>query len=123
MKVDGFADEIVKALKQYSEDVEVKVKDAISDGSNKILKDLKKHPVIPKRTGKYKKSFCLKKTAEGEGYIRYRLWNKRYQLTHLLEYGHITRNGTSRTKAYPHWKDAQMQAEELVEKVKKELEE
>ena len=123
VKVEGFSDEIIEALKEFANEVEEKVETVITNGSKEILKNLKKHPIIPELTGKYRKSFKLKKTGSGPGYIRYKLWNEEYRLTHLLEHGHIKRNGTGRTKTYPHWRDAQAQAEELAEVVKKELEE
>lgn len=38
-----------------------------------------------------------------------------YRLTHLLEYGHATVNG-GRTRAFPHWSEAEKQGVEQFEK-------
>lgn len=38
-----------------------------------------------------------------------------YRLTHLLEYGHLTRNGTSRTRPRPHIKYGRQIAEEVLD--------
>jgi len=46
--------------------------------------------------------------------------NKVYRVGHLLENGHLTRNG-GRTKAYPHWKHAQDIANTLPDKIREVL--
>ena len=55
------------------------------------------------------------------GYKRNLVASKKYQLTHLLEYGHLTRSGT-RTKAFPHWQHAQEIADTLPERLKEVIE-
>lgn len=55
----------------------------------------------PKRRPKYASSWKTKQTSNmfGEGYV---IYNTEGQLTHLLEKGHLTRNGASRTRAIVH---------------------
>ena len=55
----------------------------------------------PKKTGKYSKSWAVKKTRETSDSIQIVVHSKRYQLTHLLEFGHAKRGG-GRTRAFPH---------------------
>ena len=109
--VSELADLIAQELEGFYEETDANMQHLIDDVTNEALAELQNNPNIPKRSGQYKKGFYKKTLAKGKGYKRNAIGNKKYQLTHLLEYGHITRNG-KRAKAFPHWK----QAEELIEK-------
>lgn len=89
-------------LTEYSKDI----REAISEEATRIGKDGAnelKH-TSPKRSGKYAKGWTSKveKTFEG---VNATIYNKKaYQLTHLLEYSHVLRNGTKSkpiTHIYP----------------------
>ena len=59
------------------------------------MKELKE--TSPKRTGKYSKGWRVK-TEKGRGFINCTIHNAtNYQLTHLLEKPHLTRNGRRTT--------------------------
>lgn len=115
--MDNLAKEIEEALMSYSDEVNNAVQEEIVKLSKEIVKDLKSDPIIPERTGEYKRSFYAKKIARGNGYLRVVVANKKYQLTHLLEYGHATKGGTGRTRSYPHWAKAQEKAETLANRI------
>lgn len=121
VSVDNLAEEIVKQMMAYSDEVDELMQQEIDKVAKEAVDSLKANPNIPKRTGKYKKSFAIKKLAQGSGYKRVAVFNKVHQLTHLLEFGHALKNG-GRARAYPHWQDAQKLAEELPERIKAVLE-
>ena len=60
--VDGLADAIMDGLKEYADLATDTVKDAVKDVSKTVKKDIQAN--APKRTGRYKKSWAVKKTAE-----------------------------------------------------------
>ena len=60
--VDGLADAIMDGLKEYADLGTDTVKDAVKDVSKTVKKDIQAN--APKRTGRYKKSWAVKKTAE-----------------------------------------------------------
>lgn len=105
----------------YSHEVEAVVKSEIDSLSKELVKDLKNSRHIPKRTGEYKKSFYVKKIGEKKGFKQVVIANKNYQLTHLLEKGHVNFYGGNRTQSYPHWIHAQRKANELPERIKRRL--
>ncbi len=121
MSADDIVNEIMGQLVEYSEEVDEIMQDEIDQVSKDAKKDLSTNPIIPERTGEYKKSFRIKKVAQGSGYKRNVLYNKLHQLTHLLENGHLTRAGT-RTRKFPHWERAQKIVDELPDRVANRLE-
>ncbi len=110
---------IEEALTEFSEEKEEELAEEIDRLSDAVVENLENNPVLKglKGTGKYRKSFFVKTLAKGKGFKRNVIANKKHQLTHLLERSHLTRNGVTRTRAFPHWETAQKKLEELSEGV------
>ena len=90
--VDGLADAIMDGLKEYADLATDTVKDAVKDVSKTVKKDIQAN--APKRTGRYRKSWAVKKTAESNNSLTMTVHSKdRYQIAHLLEHGHAKRGG------------------------------
>lgn len=123
--VDQMARLIARTLEDFGEEVEEKIEQAISDVAEDTLEDLQNNPVIPERTGAYAKGFYLKNVYKGrgknKGFHKIIVANKKYRVGHLLENGHLTRSG-GRTRAYPHWKQAQEIANTLPDKIREVFE-
>ncbi|MGA3675636.1 HK97 gp10 family phage protein [Lysinibacillus agricola] len=96
--ITQLANEISRQLELYAgvveEDIDVAAKKVSKEGEEKLKQ------TSPEGTrGEYATGWTIKK--QGKNYI---LWNaEHYQLTHLLEKGHATRDG-GRTQAQPHIK-------------------
>lgn len=60
--VDGLADAIMDGLKEYADLATDTVKDAVKDASKTVKKEIQAN--APKRTGRYKKSWTVKKTGK-----------------------------------------------------------
>lgn len=104
--ITDLASAVMKELNEYSEEVEEKVKKNIDSMADRLLEKLKTVGDYKNISGKYRKSFYKKTLAEGKGYKRVVLASKDYRKTHLLENGHVMRQG-GRSKAYPHWAEAE----------------
>ena len=94
MSKDSIID-IKDILNEYSSDIQDAITNEAIKVSNKGRDQLKN--TSPKRTGKYRKGWRVK-TDKGDGYVECIIHNStNYQLTHLLEKSHLTRNGRKTT--------------------------
>lgn len=91
-------------LNTYAEDIEDDVVECVDQVTKEARNELINRS--PKGKGKratpYHKGWSIKLQKKGKGKYTKVIWNKtNYQLTHLLEFGHTTRNG-GRTQAIEH---------------------
>lgn len=88
--MQDFSQQLISALQEYSETCEDEIQKILQDVGKEAQAKLSK--TSPKRTGKYKRGWKVDITRKA-GECTVSVHNTRYQLTHLLENGHRTRNG------------------------------
>lgn len=117
IKPNMIGKEIMKALENYADDISEEVETEANKIGKEAVSELKQ--TSPKGTRKsYSKGWRLKKEKKGKNIYTVKIHNKTdYQLTHLLEFGHATRNGKY-TKKQPHIRPIE---EKYSEKFEKEL--
>ena len=92
VSIDDLGVEITQAIQRYTEEVQKAIEEEIDSTTDKVKDEIKAKS--PKLTGSYKKGWSVKKES-GNGTITRTIYNKTdYQLTHLLEHGHVNRDGT-----------------------------
>ena len=114
VKIDQMAHVIMEGLQEYADLATDDLKAAVKKAGNEAKKDIQAN--APVKTGKYKGSWTVKTTKETSNAMEVVVHSKnRYQLAHLLEFGHAKRGG-GRTRAFPHIAPAEAKAAELLEK-------
>ena len=115
IKIDDLAREVMKGLDEYADVTTEQVKKAVRKAGNTVRREIQEN--APKNTGDYTKSWAVKKVRESSHTLEVVVHSKnRYQLTHLLEFGHCLRNG-GRTRAMPHIAPAEEKGIEQLEKM------
>jgi hypothetical protein len=105
--------EIAKQLEKYADDVMGKTQAVAVAVAKKTVQTLKTSNAFQDHTGQYRKSFkqqpveaSMKNTAGAVVYAA----GVGGSIGHLIEHGHMNRDGTSRVNANPHWREAAEQA-------------
>ena len=112
-RIDQMAHVIMEGLQEYADLATEDMKAAVKKAGNKAKSDVQAG--APVMTGKYKKSWVVKTTKENANAMEVTVHSRnRYQLAHLLEFGHAKRGG-GRTRAFPHIAPAEAAAAELLE--------
>lgn len=113
-RVDEMAHVIMEGLQEYADLATEDMKAAVKKAGNRAKSDVQAG--APVDTGRYKKSWTVKTTKENANAMEVTVHSKnRYQLAHLLEFGHAKRGG-GRTRAFPHIAPAEAAAAELLER-------
>ena len=100
VKIDGLAEAVMKELTEYADLATVDMKAAVKKAGNTVKKQIQS--TAPKDTGAYSKSWSVKNTKETSKSLEVTVYSRnRYQLAHLLEFGHAKRGG-GREAARPH---------------------
>ena len=92
IKVEQLADEVMKELEDYADTTTLGMKAAVQKTGNTGRNELRAG--APSRTGAYAKSWSVKNTKQNSHAFEVTVYSRnRYQLAHLLEFGHAKRGG------------------------------
>ena len=89
-KTGSVAVQMENILEDYSKEVKKATDDSIEKVTKESVQKLRN--TSPKKSGDYAKGWTKKKIKNRNGISEVIVHNKLYQLTHLLENGHIVRN-------------------------------
>lgn len=96
------ASTITTWLTEYSEEVTEVAKETVDEIADGVMEEIKAH--ITWNDKKYSNSFALTTSFENtrNKRVTWHVKSPHYRLTHLLEFGHITRDGINSTRKFPH---------------------
>ena len=100
VSIDRLADAVMEGLSDYAELAASDMKAAVRKAGTTVRKQIQS--TAPSRTGAYAKSWTVKTERETSNSLELIVHSRnRYQLAHLLEFGHAKRGG-GRVSARPH---------------------
>lgn len=124
---EGLAAALADAFKEFSEELTEEVFEGVEAIGKEAVEEVKeKSPVFSggtereRKPGTYRKGWTCRIDKE-RGAIKVTVHNRNYRLTHLLENGHLTRNGVTRARAFPHIAPAEENAAKKVDELLRRL--
>jgi len=112
--VDRLAEEVMKGLTEYADLATEDLKKSVRKAGQSVKKEISEN--APKDTGAYAKSWAVKNTKETANSLEVTVYSRnRYQLAHLLEFGHAKRGG-GRVAGKPHIAPAEEKAVDTLER-------
>ena len=113
VRIDQLAAAVMEGLTEYADLAADELKKAVKKAGNSVKKDIQEG--APKDTGAYAKSWSVKNIKETSNSIELVVHSRnRYQLSHLLEFGHAKRGG-GRVPGREHIAPAEERAERTLE--------
>ena len=117
---DSLSAAILDMLESYEKDVAETTDKVAKRIAQEDARELRESESTPELTGVYKSHWSSKQIHMGEYDIYVR--PKEYRLTHLLERGHLTRDGRTRSKSFIHIAPVEQKAiKDFEQELKKEL--
>lgn len=120
VNINEMEDVIMQGLTEYAELATDDMKEAVKHASSTVRKEITAN--APKDTGAFVKSWTAKKVRETSQTLTMVVHSRnKYQLAHLLEYGHAKRNG-GRVEGKAHIAPAEQQGiRQLQEEIERAL--
>ena len=88
ISIDALSETVMKELNEYADVACDDMKEAVKSASTLVRDQIK--ATAPKSTGAYVKSWSTKNTRETSRALEVTVYSRnRYQLAHLLEFGHL----------------------------------
>ena len=109
---------LADAFSQFAGELTAELEDGLAEIGKNTAKKVRS--LSPEKSGKYRKGWKVSKE-KYRGSFTVTVHNKQYSLVHLLENGHLNRDGTSRARAVPHVAPAQQDAERQVNELLQNL--
>lgn len=114
VRVDRLAAAVMEGLSEYAGLAADEVKAAVRKAGDSVKKDIREN--APKDTGAYAKSWAVKNVRETSSSLELVVHSRnRYQLAHLLEFGHAKRGG-GRVPGRAHIAPAEERAGQMLER-------
>lgn len=113
VRIDSLAAAVMAGLTEYADLAASDMKKAVRKAGTTVRKEIEAN--APSDTGAYAKSWSVKNTRETSNSLEVTVHSKnRYQLAHLLEFGHAKRGG-GRVTGKAHIAPAEQRAVETLE--------
>jgi len=109
---------LADASSQFAGELTAELEDGLAEIGKNTAKKVRS--LSPEKSGKYRRGWKVSKE-KYRGSFTVTVHNKQYSLVHLLENGHLNRDGTSRARAVPHVAPAQQDAERQVDELLQNL--
>ena len=140
MEIEGLAEALTEACRTFSDEVVKQVENGITDigrdateevkslapeyTGHDIKRNGKTYHVVNKKLAKgaYRRNWTFRvDRTKGLYKVTVYVKGRKYRLTHLLEYGHLNRDGKTRARMFPHISVAEQHAEEKVNELLENL--